>query len=207
MESVAVPRHRAFVLKAPLVLTLTRVALAPVMVVLALWWPQPSAFVLCLTLAFLSDVFDGIIARRLGIATPALRRLDSIADSVFYIAAIYAVWVVHPEAIHAHLTLLGILAALELARYLLDFAKFRREAAYHMWSSKLWGVALFIGFVAVLGTGETGWPVLLATIPGIVADLEGLLISCALPMWRNDVPTLLHAWRIRRQALRNESAP
>jgi phosphatidylglycerophosphate synthase len=207
METIARPRRHTFVLKVPLLLTLTRVALAPVMVILAQRWPQPSAFVLCLTLAFLSDVFDGIIARRLGIATATLRRLGSIADSVFYVASIYAIWIVSPDAIRAHLTLLGILAALELARYLLDFARFRREAAYHMWSSKLWGVALFIGFVAVLGTGETGWPMLLATIPGIVADLEGLLISCALPTWRNDVPTLLHAWRIRRQTLRSESAP
>lgn len=190
----------------PLLLTLSRAVLAPVVVVLALVWPRPWAFVLCLVLAFLSDVFDGIIARRLGIATANLRRLDSLADSVFYVAAVYAVWVTQRPAIVDHLVLLGVLAALELARYAFDFIKFRREAAYHMWSSKLWGAALLIGFIGVLGEGETGWPVLLAAIPGIVADLEGLLISCVLPVWRNDVPTLFHAWRIRQHASQDESA-
>jgi CDP-diacylglycerol--glycerol-3-phosphate 3-phosphatidyltransferase len=195
-----------WLLRIPLLLTMSRAALAPVMIVLALAWPQAWAFVLCLVLAFLSDVFDGIIARRLGIATANLRRLDSLADSIFYVAAVYAVWVTQRAAILEHLVLLGMLAALELTRYAFDFTKFRREAAYHMWSSKLWGVALLIGFIGVLGNGETGWPVLVATIPGIVADLEGLLISCILPIWRNDVPTVLHAWRIRQHALQDESA-
>ena len=59
-------------------------------VLLALYLPSPSGFGLCLIAAFLSDVFDGILARRLGVATPTLRRLDSIADSVFYLAAVFA---------------------------------------------------------------------------------------------------------------------
>jgi phosphatidylglycerophosphate synthase len=33
--------------------------------------------------AFLSDIFDGILARRLGVATANLRRLDSAADSAY----------------------------------------------------------------------------------------------------------------------------
>ena len=32
--------------------------------------------------ALLSDIFDGILARRYGVATPALRRYDSIADII-----------------------------------------------------------------------------------------------------------------------------
>src|SRR6266853_6691870 len=67
----------------PAMLTGLRVMLAPVMLLLAWYDPRPPAFAVCLTLAFLSDVFDGILARRLNVATPGLRRVDSIADSVF----------------------------------------------------------------------------------------------------------------------------
>jgi hypothetical protein len=59
----------------PLSLTALRALLAPVIVTLALLDPDPRAFGICLALGFLSDVFDGIVARKLGIATPALRRL------------------------------------------------------------------------------------------------------------------------------------
>ncbi|GAB4061714.1 CDP-alcohol phosphatidyltransferase family protein [Uliginosibacterium sediminicola] len=182
----------------PLLLTALRAALAPLLLWLAWFWPDPAAFAGCLLIAFLSDVFDGVIARRLGVATVALRRLDSIADSVFYVAAMCAVWHLHPAAITEHPYLLGTLLALELARYLFDFIKFRREAAYHMWSSKLWGIGLFAGFLGILAGGNTGWAVWLAALPGILADIEGLAISAILPQWRNDVPSVLHAWRLRQ---------
>ena len=182
---------------APLALTGLRAALAPVMVLLALAWPEPSAFAACLVAAFLSDVFDGVIARRLGVATPGLRRLDSIADSIFYVGALFAAWHLHPSAITGHAAALVALAGLEAARYAFDLRKFGKEASYHMWSSKLWGIALFTGFVALLVAGEERWFVPAAIWIGIVADLEGLAISLTLREWRNDVPTILHARRLR----------
>ena len=127
----------------PLALTGTRAALAPVMIGLALWSPDPVLFGVCLVVAFLSDVFDGIIARRLQIATPALRRLDSIADSLFYLATCWAGWYVLPAGITDYLPALGVLLGLELIRYGVDFRKFGKEASYHMWSSKLWGITRF----------------------------------------------------------------
>jgi len=180
----------------PLALTALRAGLAPVVVALALAWPAPRAFGACLVVAFLSDVFDGVVARRLGVATPGLRRLDSIADSVFYVAALFAAWHLHPDAIRAHVAPLLALAALELVRYAFDLRKFGREASYHMWSSKLWGVALFVAFFALLAFGEAR-AVPAAIWIGIAADLEGLAISATLRAWRTDVPTLWHARRLR----------
>jgi phosphatidylglycerophosphate synthase len=181
----------------PLALTGLRALLAPVVIMLALLYPSGVAFGACLVLAFLSDVLDGIIARHLGVATPTLRRLDSIADSVFYLAAVFAAWYLYPTVVHEHLPELLVLGGLELARYAFDFAKFRREASYHMWSSKLWGIALFVGFFVLLALGVSGLPITMAIYVGIVADVEGLAISIILPEWRTDVPTLVHAFRLR----------
>jgi CDP-diacylglycerol--glycerol-3-phosphate 3-phosphatidyltransferase len=172
--------------------------LAPVLIVLALERASGAAFGACLVIAFLSDVFDGIIARRLNVATPLLRRLDSVADSFFYVAALFAGWYLHRGLLVGHLTALGVLIGLEMTRYAVDWKRFGREAAYHMWSSKLWGVALFAGFFAVLVWGAGGWPVSLAIDVGILADVEGLAISLILREWKNDVPTFVHALRIRR---------
>lgn len=184
----------------PLLLTALRAALAPVVVLLALWWPWEPWFILCLTVAFLSDVFDGILARRWGVATPGLRRLDSAADSLFYVAATFAVWHLHPAAITQRWPWLLALLVLELARYAFDLLKFKREAAYHMWSSKAWGVALFLGFLSILGFGHDGVAVDAAIGLGLVADLEGLAISAVLAHWQSDVPSLCHAIRLRRRA-------
>lgn len=177
----------------PLPLTLLRILLAPVVVLLTLYRPQPAAFGACLVAAFLSDVFDGVLARRLGVATAGLRRLDSIADTIFYAAALFAAWHLHPSAITGRLAPLAVLAGLEIIRYAFDLVKFGREASYHMWSSKLWGVALFAAFFSLLALGTAGLPVSIAIYVGIVADLEGLAISWVLREWRTDVPTLFHA--------------
>jgi len=177
----------------PLALTALRIALAPVIVALALAWPVRGLFAACLVLAFVSDILDGVIARRLGVATPGLRRLDSLADTIFYVAAVFAIGCLHPDFLRAHAVALSVLVALELARYAFDLRKFGREASYHMWSSKLWGIFLFLGCLALLALDNDGPISTMAIYVGIVADLEGLAISAVLPQWRTDVPTFFHA--------------
>lgn len=157
------------------------------------------AFGFCLSIAFLSDVFDGIIVRRLQIATPNLRRLDSLADSIFYVGTTYATWHLYPLAISSRLTPLMILGALEIGRYALDILKFKREANYHLWSSKLWGICVFLGFFTILAMHADNVMVSAAIYVGIVADIEGLCISLVLRNWKSDVPTLFHAIAWQRQ--------
>lgn len=177
----------------PVSLTLLRAALAPALLVIASNGGSHPAFGLCLTMAFLSDIFDGIFARRLGIATPGLRSLDSAVDTVFYVCATYCVWHLHRGALSSRAAGLITLAALEAVRYAFDWWKFRRAASYHMWSSKTWGVALFIAFFLLLALGTDSAATGIAIYLGILADLEGLAISVALERWQADVPTLIHA--------------
>jgi hypothetical protein len=111
----------------------------------------------------------------------------------------FAVWRLYPAAITQRAGALAVLATLEVTRYAVDFLKFRREASYHMWSSKAWGIALFVGFFGLLVLGASAFAVSCAIYLGIVADLEGLLISLVLPQWQADVPTFVHALRVRRR--------
>lgn len=182
----------------PLALTTVRVVLALLMISLALHKAARLSFVICLSLALVSDIFDGVTARHSGVASAALRRYDSIADTIFYLSAVYAVCVLYPDALRANLFGLACLLGLELTRYGVDFYKFGRETSYHMWSAKFWNLTLFAAFVALLGFGFSGWLFAAAIWMGIVTDLEGLLASLLLPKWVYDVPTVWHAYRIRR---------
>jgi phosphatidylglycerophosphate synthase len=181
----------------PIALTGVRALLAPVVVVLAIAHPSRAAFGVCLTIGFVSDVFDGILARRLKVVTANLRRLDSVTDTIFYLAIGFSVWHLHAAVIIEHMVALIVLGILEAGRYGLDLYKFGREASYHMWTSKLWGIALFIGCFSVLALGSDGVAVTVAVYLGMVADIEGLVISTIIPEWKNDVPTFVHAWRDR----------
>jgi CDP-diacylglycerol--glycerol-3-phosphate 3-phosphatidyltransferase len=184
----------------PLFLTVLRMVLGPAIAVIAIYRPSSLAFAACLIAAFLSDVFDGIIARHLGVATPNLRRLDSVADTMFYLGAAFAAWHLYPHAITDRFIPLALLGGLEISRYLLDLWKFGKEASYHMWSSKLWGIALFVGFFSLLALGFDGLPMSLAIFFGLIADLEGLAISLVIREWKTDVPSLYHALMVNRKA-------
>ena len=62
-------------------------------------------------LGLLSDIFDGIIARNLGVQTAIMRRLDSQVDMLFWLTiGFYSYWI-HPEIINEHINLVkGVLA-------------------------------------------------------------------------------------------------
>jgi len=180
----------------PSALIAFRGILGPVVLLCAMCYPEKPIFVGCLVAALLSDFFDGVIARRLGIATAVLRRMDSLADTGFYVCSTTAAFLLYPEILGGYVWPLAALAVIEGARYVFDFWKFGREASYHMWSSKAWGLLLFATFVSLLGFGVGGPLIPLAIYWGIVADIEGLAISIRLRVWRPDVPTFWHARRV-----------
>lgn len=80
----------------PVSLIALRAILGPLALVAA--WLHVPAFVLILILlvGFTSDVFDGIIARRLHVATAGLRRADSLVDTLFFVCLIAAAWLRYP---------------------------------------------------------------------------------------------------------------
>ena len=186
------------VLLIPYALTLLRLFLAPVLVWLVYAEAPGIAFAGVILTAFISDVYDGVVARKLGVATAELRHLDSRVDLVFYATAAWAVWKNHPELVKSIAVPALAVIGLDVVRHVFDFLKFGRDAAYHAWSSKVWGLSLATALVLLMGFGLT-WPFVTVTIVlGLIAQVEGLLISIVLPVWTHDVPTIARALEIRR---------
>ncbi|WP_083763644.1 CDP-alcohol phosphatidyltransferase family protein [Candidatus Korobacter versatilis] len=183
----------------PWSMTLGRVLFAPIVIWLALtgrsgWWISA-----CIVAEVVLDIFDGIVARRLGVATPLLRRMDSVMDTIFYLAILYIGWKVHYDVLWERRWLLAGLIAMELLRYSFDYLKFRREAAYHMYSSKAWGLLLGAAVIALLGFNISGWLLSAALVVGILCDVEGLVISWLLYESVEDVPHIARALQLRRE--------
>ena len=150
---------------------------------------------------FLSDIYDGVLARRWGTATAALRIADSSADTVFYVGVLVAVVERHWPVIHARLGLLVVLLGLEATRVVFDWVKFGRMASYHSYASKAWSALLALATVALLCFNRGFWLTTVAIAWGILCDLEGLAMSAVLPRWTHDVKNLRRALRIRQKML------
>jgi phosphatidylglycerophosphate synthase len=154
--------------------------------------------------ALLSDIFDGILARRWHCDTPTLRLVDSMADTIFYLGVATALWLRAPHLFHTQAPLFITLFALEALRFLVDIAKFGKPASYHSYLAKTWGLLLAIAVVAEFATTHAASLIAAALILGIVCNLEGLAISFVLPDWVNDVKTLAAARRLRTHILAHQ---
>ena len=188
----------------PFWLVTLRLLLGPGVVLLSLHHRRGFWLVVPIALALISDIYDGRIARDYGVATANLRRYDSVADTTFYVCVAVSAWILERELLIAVAKLLIAIALLEAFRYLFDFLKFRREASYHMWSAKLWGLFLAASASGLLGWSIAGTLLRVTLIIGIISDLEGLAISMVLPRWAHDVPTIFHAACLRKELVREE---
>ena len=149
-------------------------------------------------LGLLSDIFDGIIARNLGVQTATMRRLDSQVDMLFWLTiGFYSYWI-HPEIINEHINLVRGVLAMEVICYVMSFVKFGKESAFHPLLSKTWGLSLLAAFTGILGFAYGGFTFKLAVFLGVISHVDRLLITWILPKWTHDVPSSYHAWKIRQ---------
>ena len=192
---------------AALSLTLLRLALAIPFVAIGLAHGSGQVAAIILAAGFLSDVFDGVVARRFGVATAGLRRLDSAADSVFYLAAAFCAWRLHPEAILSHRWLIAAVIGTLVVNHIVEYWKFGREASYHAWTAKLWGAALFAALIVLFYSGDDRL-LAIALVLGIVSHVENFLITLLLPAWEHDVRSVVSVISGRRwqntQSTQNE---
>jgi phosphatidylglycerophosphate synthase len=179
-----------------------RVVLCPVIVVGARrgWDGRWLGAIVLVALG--DDIYDGVLARRWGCDTPAIRLADSVADTVFYLGVAAALWVRQPQILRGNWHLLAALAVLEVTRYGFDFWKFGKGASYHSYLAKTWGLVMGVGVIGVLSFGGPRALVWVSLMVGIAANCEGLAMSVMLPKWKNDVTTLGAAWKLRREMLR-----
>ncbi len=153
-----------------------RLILGPLILLGAVAGWHGQALVAMLAAGLLSDIFDGVIARHLGIATAALRQADSIVDVIFWMFVAAVAEICSHGFIAGHIWLLGGLLAAELANQILSLIKFHLTSATHAYAAKLWGLMLFFGFACLLTRTPAPAFINFVLIFGIAVDLEGLAI-------------------------------
>lgn len=181
----------------PWCLVLSRIVLAPVAIWLAMErWPA-AIWMSQFACAAVSDWLDGKLARRWGTSTPGLRQADSIADMIYALAIAISLWISHHDIMQAHRWGIGLVIALELLRYPLDWWRFGRGASYHALSAKLFGASLLVAVSLIVLFDYAGPFLWISLFIGAVSELEGVLISLVLPEWTHDVKSLKAAIEIR----------
>ena len=188
-------------MKTPYLLIAFRFLLAPTILIFSYYIEESIArlwIIVFIILGLLSDIFDGIIARQMGISTVKMRRMDSQTDLVFWLSIGIACYHLNPELIKTYRYEVIAIFIMEGLCYTISFLKFGKETCTHAFLSKLWGVYLLTAFISLIGFGHGGFPLQLAIYWGLFSQLDVILILLLLPKWQNDIPSTYHAYLIRR---------
>ncbi|MCT3691939.1 CDP-alcohol phosphatidyltransferase family protein [Elizabethkingia anophelis] len=184
----------------PYILIATRFILAPVILILAYLKGDELRILLLVLMYFglFTDIFDGIIARKAGVSSEKLRRLDSQTDLIFWLCIGFAAYLLNPELIKEHWGGIALIFIMEALCYIISLVKFGKETCTHAFLSKLWGLSLLFAFTGLIGLQQAGFFFYLAIVLGFVSHVDVILIVLFLPKWQHDVPSSYHAWRIRK---------
>ena len=184
----------------PLILIYARLAIGPIIILLSLARADHYIFIAItlFTIGLLTDIFDGIIARRLNISTQRLRRLDSTVDQVFFISFAVVTYIQCPDFFKTNATKLIILFGFEALTYLVSFFKFRKEIATHSIGAKIWTLLLFATLIQIIVQCQSVLLFNLCFWTGLLTRLEIMAIIFTLKQWTNDVPSVYHAIRFRQ---------
>ena len=176
----------------PFALTTLRLLLGPAALALAFAQVPRWIFLPLLVAGTLSDIFDGILARRFGVATPALRRYDSITDIIYYLFILGALWLLCRDVVRQNFWAIGIILASEAAAILTCAVKFDKYPATHSWLAKFYGLCLLGGLIALLAFDAGNWAVICLAIVAALANIEIILIHFLAKTPPVDVKSIFH---------------
>lgn len=188
-----------FQLNAPNLLSAFRVVCAPVLLVLA-WQGATGSFLALFGLGLASDVLDGALARRLGQASDAGARLDQWGDFALWGALPLGAWWLWPATLVREAPYVILALACLLLPTAIAYAKYGAVPGYHTWAVKVGSVLMGMG-VPLLLVFDVAWPFRLAALFQLVCAIDELGITVLSPECRHDVPSVLHAVRLRRRGL------
>lgn len=184
----------------PITLILFRLALAPVVLGLAYFVGESAkpAILVLMYLGLISDILDGIIARKQNISSAKLRRMDSQTDMIFWLSMGFVTWILYPQLIRDNAVPIWTILGMEVAVYAISILKFGKETCTHAFLSKIWGITLLIAFTSLIGFNHAGIPFFAAIVMGLISHIDRILITLILPEWTHDIPSTYHAYLIRK---------
>jgi CDP-diacylglycerol--glycerol-3-phosphate 3-phosphatidyltransferase len=185
----------------PFALTILRLLLGPVALALALGNAPRWLFLPLLVAGTLSDIFDGILARRLGVSTPALRRYDSITDVIYYLFILGALWRLCHAVVWHNLWAIIMILTSEAAVILVCAVKFGKYPATHSWLAKFYGLCLLGGLIALLAFDAGNWAVIGLAVVATVTNFEIILLHLLAKTPPVDVPSLFFNRRGRNRSV------
>jgi phosphatidylglycerophosphate synthase len=183
----------------PFLLVWFRLVLAPGFWI-GYWLAADQRLYVGLLLAgIISDIFDGVLARRWKTSTPRLRRWDGNVDTLFYGCAGTVCVLLHAVSLQPWRIPLLVMFLFLLAQNGVALFRYgRNQPSYHMWSGKLWSISLVVALIGLFLDHPSAWTLGAVVALGLYNSIEGIIASLISPKPLVDIPTVFHVIRLAR---------
>lgn len=180
--------------KLPYFLVFSRIIFGLIIGITAIISPHFSGemIVFFMLLGIVSDIFDGVIARKLKIDTKALRVLDSNVDLFFWTVSVIAVFGMNWEFVQLHWMSILVVVGLEIFAYLISFIKFKKMIATHTYLAKIWSLTLFLFLCELVHTCQSNFLFQTVIGLGIISRIEIIFILILSKNWKTDVSSIYY---------------
>jgi CDP-diacylglycerol--glycerol-3-phosphate 3-phosphatidyltransferase len=175
----------------PIRVTTLRLLLGPVALLCALAKVSRFVYLPLLLAGTLSDIFDGVLARKFGVATPTLRRYDSVADVIYYLFILAVAWLLCKPLITQTWRAILLILLSEAGSIIASLVRFGKYPATHSYLAKIYGLCLLGGLIALLVFNASSWAVIALTIVALVTNAEIIAIHFIMDSPPVDVRSIL----------------
>lgn len=161
---------------------------------------QADIFKWMLAISFFTDAIDGFLARWFKVTSVMGARLDSIADDLTILMAVYGVIRLKPEFVQQELVLIIILLVLLVIQMVMALVRYGKISSFHTYLAKI--AAVLQGSFLILLFFLQEPPLTLFYIASAVTILEiveEMILVILLPEWKINVHGLYWALKEKKQ--------
>jgi CDP-diacylglycerol--glycerol-3-phosphate 3-phosphatidyltransferase len=163
---------------------------------------QYALFKWLLAVSFLTDTFDGFLARRFKVVSVLGARMDSMADDLTVLVGITGLYFLKPEFMVQNAIYFYILLALFLMLVALALIRYRRFTSFHTLSAKVAAVLQGSFLILVFFLSQPPMLLFYAAFAMTAIDLiEEIILVLMLPNWKVDIKGIY--WAIKDKKKRH----
>ena len=152
--------------------------------------PFTVTFFVIYSIAGVTDVLDGFVARRLNASTEFGAKLDSASDLLFYAVMILKIFPELVKIIPAWIwVVVCVIVSIRLASYATAIIKYHCFASLHTYLNKLTGFAVFVTPYFYLTSYMTVFSIVLCVI-AFASSLEELCTHLIRDTYRSNLKTI-----------------
>ncbi|MFQ6006213.1 MAG: CDP-alcohol phosphatidyltransferase family protein [Woeseia sp.] len=181
----------------PNVISVARIIATPILIYFALGGRE-NAYTWLLLAALLSDIVDGLIARRFSFTSELGSRLDTMADTLLWVAAVAGIWKFHPELVMDYGILVVLVLFMWVVHHIAELLRYGKLASFHTYSMRASAYALGIFLISMFVWGIRPWLLYVASALSVLASVEQLILVALLPEWTPNVRGFYWALRMRK---------